>query len=293
MAITTNGSANYWGYATQIHNGTNFFASMDGYATWEDVAGYGFVEDGAFSINCEPSDPTEPQCLFNIAISVEPITRVILGDIDNTSSPVVDGSPALEDFTHIEGNLSQGATYEIALEGNTDGPFTNYFTAWIDWNQDGEWTADEMYEIGSINNSTGTDGKQAVGSITVPADAPLGATTMRVIKNFNSSPTDPCGTYNYGQAEDYTIIVDDEIGIDNVDKTAFSFYPNPAKDVLNITAERDIQSVIVFNVLGQQVLSTTDVAGGKVDVSALTTGAYMFRVTFENGGTETFKVLKE
>ncbi|MBK6884762.1 MAG: hypothetical protein IPH05_17865 [Flavobacteriales bacterium] len=30
---------------------------------------------------------------------------------------------------------------------------------------------------------------------------------MRIIKNYNSSPTDPCGTYNYGQAEDYFIDV--------------------------------------------------------------------------------------
>src|SRR5690606_27223805 len=79
-----------------------------------------------------------------------------------------------------------------------------------DWNQDGDLTdAGEMYEIGSITNSTGTDGQQAIGSIDVPADALEGTTLMRVIKNFNVSPTNPCGSYSFGQAEDYTIEVGD------------------------------------------------------------------------------------
>src|SRR5690606_20070503 len=214
-------------------------------------------------------------------------------DIDNTSSPVVNGSPALEDFTNIEGTVHRGSSYTVALEGNTDGNWTNYFTLWIDLNQDGEWTSDEMFEIGSISNSTGTDGKQATRTITIPAGTPMGTTKMRVIKNFGSSPTNPCGTYSFGQGEDYTIIIDDIIGVDDLNNTVFSYYPNPAKDVLNITADRDIQSVTAYNVLGQQVLNQKNIVNGKVDVSALTTGAYMFRVTFENGETETFKVLKE
>src|SRR5699024_2286199 len=277
----------------QVHNGTNFFASLDGYGTWEDVAAYGFFEDGAFSINCEASDPGEPQCLFNIAVSVEPISRVVLADIDNSSSPVVGGSPALEDFTSIQGNMSQGVTYDIALEGNTDGPYTNYFTAWIDWNQDGEWTSDEMYEIGSITNSTGTDGQQATGTITVPADAPLGEAPMRVIKSFGASPTNPCGIYDFGQGEDYTIIVNDDVGIDDQSDTVFTFYPNPTSGIVTIEANKDITSVSVMNILGQEVMATRNLNSGQVDISALATGTYMFRVTFENGATKTFKVIRE
>src|SRR5690554_7387276 len=150
------------------------------------------VNHAVFKLHCEVVTAPDPGCLFDITASVEPITRVVLAGIDNTSSAVVNGSPALEDFTHIEGTMGQGTEYDIALEGNTDGNWTNYFTVWIDWDQNGVWEADEMYEIGSITNSTGTDGQQATGTITVPADAPLGSTTMRVIKSFGSSPTDPC-----------------------------------------------------------------------------------------------------
>ncbi len=105
------------------------------------------VNHGVFKLHCEVVAAPDPQCLFDITSSVEPITRVVLADIDNTSSAVVNGSPALEDFTSIEGSMSQGVTYDIALEGNTAGDWTNYFTVWIDWDQNGEWEADEMYEI--------------------------------------------------------------------------------------------------------------------------------------------------
>src|SRR5690554_4980905 len=251
------------------------------------------VHHGVFKLHCDVVTPPDPQCLFDITSSVEPITRVVLADIDNTSSAVIDGSPALEDFTSIEGTMGQGEEYEIALEGNTGGDWTNYFTVWIDWDQNGEWENDEMYEIGSITNSTGTDGQQAIGTITVPADAPLGSTTMRVIKNFNTSPTNPCGQYSFGQGEDYTIIVEEGVGIDDQSATAFTYYPNPTSGIVNITANKDISSVSVVNILGQQVLVEKNLDNGFVDLSNLATGTYMFRVTFEDGSLETFKVIKE
>lgn len=58
MGITTNapGGLSYWHYTETVNNGTNFFGSLDGYATWEDVANYGFFVDGAFSI-CTSTTP--------------------------------------------------------------------------------------------------------------------------------------------------------------------------------------------------------------------------------------------
>ncbi len=144
-------------------------------------------------------------CIPTYSFNVEPITRVNVSDIDQSSSAA--STLPYEDYTSVEGNMMQGVSYPIALEGNTAGNFTNYFTVWVDWNQNGIFETTEMIEIGTISNSTGTDGQQAVGNINVPVDALTGATRMRVVKAYGSSPTDPCGTYGYGQTEDYTIIV--------------------------------------------------------------------------------------
>jgi hypothetical protein len=251
----------------------------------------GGIHHGVFKLHCEVVDPPDPIC-FDISDTVEPITHVVLSDIDKTSSAAIDGSPALEDFTDTEGNMVQGLAYDIAIEGNTNG-YTSFFTAWIDWDQNDEWEADEMYEIGSISNSTGTDGQQTIGTITVPADATLGSTTMRIIKNWDESPIDPCDVYLYGQGEDYTIVVKDELGVGDQSLTAFTYYPNPTSGVVNVTASKGISSVFVVDMLGKQVLVEKNLDNGLVDLSNLATGTYMFRVAFEDGSIENFKVLKE
>lgn len=141
---------------------------------------------------------------------VEPITLVEVAGISNVSDPVLDGSPAHEDFTAIEGDMEEGMSYPIALEGNTGGGFTNSFTVFIDWNQDGILdNASERYEIGTIFGSTGTDGQQATGNILVPAGVADGPTRLRVIKRFQASyATDSCTPGSgFGQAEDYTVNV--------------------------------------------------------------------------------------
>src|SRR5690606_15471888 len=145
---------------------------------------------------------------ITFTFDVEPITNVVVAGISNTSSNVINGSPAHEDFTLVVGTMEQGGSYSIALEGNTGGNWTNFFTVFIDWNQNDVLDdAGEIYQIGSIANSTGIDGQQATGTITVPAGAILGETRMRVYKNYNVSVTNPCLGTSFGQVEDYTIDV--------------------------------------------------------------------------------------
>src|SRR5690606_21801638 len=93
------------------------------------------------------------------------------------------------------------------LEGNTNGPYTNYFTVFINTDNENEWNSYETFEIGSINSSTGTDGQKATANITIPSDFEEGTYLLRVVKNYNSSPLDPCSAYSFGQGEDYTLLI--------------------------------------------------------------------------------------
>jgi len=150
----------------------------------------------------------EPYCAFNVTSNVEPITHVLFAGIDNTTSATVNATPALENFTTIIGSVAQGDTVPMALEGNSDGSFTNHFMVYVDWNQDGDFSdADESYPAGSITASTGTDGQQALSSIAVPGTALNGPTRMRVTKNYNTPTASACGSVAFGQAEDYTLLV--------------------------------------------------------------------------------------
>src|SRR5690606_10185933 len=146
----------------------------------------------------------------------EPISRVVFSNIDNSSSAETT-SPGHEDFTDMVANVTTGEVYQISVEGNTGGAWEDFISVFIDWNQNG--TLDdvgEVYEIGSIFDSTGEDGVQVLYDIPVPDDALEGETMMRVFKTYdvpNDSNIDPCAMdQNYGQVEDYTINVSTEGG---------------------------------------------------------------------------------
>lgn len=166
----------------------------------------------------------QPYCSVSFPSNVEPITLVNLTGINNPSDATVNGSPALENFLSVAGGaLSRTGVYTATVEGNTDGNFTAKIKVFIDWNQNGTFDADEGFALSDLTNSTGADGKQSTGDITVPADALLGATRMRVIKKFNSVP-DACNAAGYGQAEDYTVVVDSNPPPQpSADVTPFSF----------------------------------------------------------------------
>lgn len=251
-------------------------------------------EDGGqavFKLHCEPVTPPDDICIFDIDTNIEPITRVVFANIDNPSS--VNSSEALEDFTSIIAEVNVSETYEIAIEGTTDGDWIDFITVWIDWNQNGSYTdPGEMYEIGSIENSTGTDGQQAVGSITVPADAAIGMTTMRIIKSWGESPTNPCGIYGYGQGEDYSVNIN-QLGVKDMSNAEFSYWPNPVSDILNIQSKEQIKSFSVTGMTGQKLMSGNSVSNGKIDLTGLNAGVYVVQLNFANGQNKSFKVVKK
>jgi len=153
------------------------------------------------------SAPNQCYCPITFPSNVEPITLVNFSTINNVTSPALNGTPALENFTSIVANVNKGQVYPMTVKGNTDGNFTTIVTAYVDWNQDGDFDdAGETYPIGNIVNSTGTDAVQAVGNISIPVTALDGQTRMRVTKKFNTAAA-PCNNAGFGQAEDYTLNV--------------------------------------------------------------------------------------
>lgn len=159
----------------------------------------------AVSVGQNPA--TSCYCPVVFDSDTEPITLVNFANINNATSATVNGTPDLEDFTSIVGNVSKGQTYPITVKGNTAGNFTTHINVYIDWNQDGDFTdTGESYYLGTIVNSTGLDAIQATGNILIPTAALDGTTRMRVIKKFNTQATS-CNATGFGQAEDYTLSI--------------------------------------------------------------------------------------
>ncbi|KGO91575.1 GEVED domain-containing protein [Flavobacterium subsaxonicum] len=166
---------------------------------------------------CEAATPEpepEPLTFCNITVQwqVYPISSVTFAGIANTSASATstDLTLANQDFTTIEGNVTKGQSYPITLKGNTGSwaPQVCKFTVFIDFNHNGVLNdAGEVFEAGSIQGSNGTDAVQAVTNIAIPATALTGETRMRVIYNTTDFALDPCATYSWAQAENYTLNV--------------------------------------------------------------------------------------
>ena len=85
------------------------------------------------------------------------------------------------------------------------------------------------------------------------------------------------------------------LSVDDLYKTANTIkaYPNPVKDVLNITSFQAMDKVSVFNLLGQEVLKKSLHANeGTLDFSELPSGTYLVKVTADNE-VKTLKVIKQ
>ncbi len=83
------------------------------------------------------------------------------------------------------------------------------------------------------------------------------------------------------------------MGVSDMNSFDFTYYPNPVKDVLNISSQKAVSSISVYNLAGQQVINKADLSNGQIDVTALLPGVYVFRVTLEGNQIETFKIIKK
>ena len=84
------------------------------------------------------------------------------------------------------------------------------------------------------------------------------------------------------------------LGIDDVENNAsFTYYPNPVKNTLTLNAQNNIERVVMYNMLGQEVLSATpNKVDSELNITSLDSGAYFVKVTISNI-TKTIRVIKQ
>ncbi|MCP3927579.1 MAG: T9SS type A sorting domain-containing protein [Bacteroidetes bacterium] len=133
-------------------------------------------------------------------------TRVVFNTIDNAST----GTPAYSDYTAISTDVVKGQSYDLTVNVNTDGYFTELTKVWIDWNRNCDLSdSGEEYALGTTVNATDGSTSNSPLSITIPATATLGETKMRVSSAYHGGNTPftpaPCSNNFWGEVEDYTV----------------------------------------------------------------------------------------
>ncbi len=203
----------------------------------------------------------------------ERIGNVTFGTINNTST----GTAGYENFTSISTNVTRGMANTISITPVwTSTKYNEAYAVYIDYNKDGDFT-----DSGELAwTKTGSQTTPVTGSITIPSTATLGSTRMRVMMQYNSVPSSSCGSYTYGQVEDYTLNIlssgrGEDFNVENL-MTDIKLYPNPVRDILNIsnTTSEDYR---IFD-MGGKLINSGKLERGTVNVSSLTTGAYTIQI---------------
>lgn len=70
-------------------------------------------------------------------------------------------------------------------------------------------------------------------------------------------------------------------------------YPNPVKDILNVSYDKKITSINIYSMVGQQIISKEiNAKESKIDTSNLAVGTYLLKVNF-NDEVKTLKIVKK
>lgn len=142
--------------------------------------------------------------------SYEDIGNVTVSNLNNGYPLPVLSNPnatnGYSDFTTLAPVLlAPGVTYPISISQISASSSTSscYINVYIDYNRDGIFDAISENAFGGITSSSSTT---ISGNLYVPINASQGLTVMRVVLDRYTNAL-PCGTYTYGETEDYLVMM--------------------------------------------------------------------------------------
>ena len=165
----------------------------------DEVVALTVSEETEFTPYCIPA-MADPQA------SGDYLNNFSFADIVNNNS-----GDAADDYTYYDtltANVIAGNSYPVSLQtGGSTSLYAQQYRIWIDFNQDGVFSASE-----SVFNTTSSTTSSTVvtGTIQIPFTAKDGLTRMRVASKYSSVPgvNDSCtSTSDYGEYEDYNVMV--------------------------------------------------------------------------------------
>jgi len=216
------------------------------------------------------------------SVAYEYIDYVKLGSIARTSTADAGYYNGTATSTSLAAGSSQTISYSAGFAGTA---YSEYFKVYIDYNQNGVFTDAGEQVVSAAASSVATT---RTSTFTVPASAKNGSTRMRVVMS-DASGTSSCGSYSYGETEDYTVTITGGSSKTTIasrigGSAEYGVYPNPATDVLNVVVPADrmgnVVSVKVYDVRGAEMKQVA-FDGNQLNVSSLAKGVYL--LTIANG----------
>jgi valyl-tRNA synthetase len=198
-----------------------------------------------------------------------------IGATTSTFSYTISGvAPCLDDSSiatiGINEQLGQAVTLFCDLANSTPNSFA------FDWNNIGQTSFNFSYSI---------DGGPTITGNTIVSNYQIFGVTPGQSVTFTVQPV---GNLCYST----TTVNCDLLSAVDFESDTVKYYPNPFNDVLNLSFSQSIESIQIFNILGQQVFDTNHRAKDfQINLSHLSSGTYLVKA-ISNDSTKIFKVVK-
>lgn len=264
-------------YLSDLNSGDTYEFQVQSQCSEEDTS--------SFSASVEFT----PYCIASGESSEnEWIQLVQFGSINNESG----NNGGYADFSSWVTELQRGSDVEIGLQAGQLTNFPKYWNVWIDFNHNGLFTDSGE----NVLTTQADEDNLTLHQFNVSESALLGETLIRVSMKYNQE-SGPCETYTYGETEDYTVNIQEEINNDNFipinGKTStdisynqnLTIYPNPsATDIsLNLTSKLSGTKVSIIDISGNVLFASSFMSRMIVDISAFSNGVYIVQVETTTG----------
>jgi hypothetical protein len=277
---------------TALGNGTPTIS--DGTTTWP-VSATGVVTVGPYA--------SGSLVTLNLLHGSDGLCNLSLGDFDYTCAPVNDDCTTATIVASFPYTFTQNDA--VAATNNS-----GFITGCTNGMNDGLWykfdgnggditvtatPTDTVFDpqLGVYTGTCGSftcvgtvdDGFEGDPETYTIAGSVLGTTYYVNIGDYSGFTNNPEGNFD--------IDVTTTLSVDAFGTNGFSAYPNPVKNILNISNSTEISKVQVVNLLGQEmIVKSMNETQGQLDVSELSAGTYLVKVTSDNQ-VKTIKIVKE
>lgn len=207
-------------------------------------------------------------------------------DFTNTTTCSTNG---YNDFSDLEVTFSKTEANLLDVKIGY-GWYEESVSMWIDFNNNFIFEENEFFYIGEGTNTTLTK------SIEIPEYVQPGSYRLRLrlaTVGANHATWDKsCDVSQfYGETEDYTVNIVEKLGLNETYTSKVKLYPNPVKDILNITKMDKMSSLDVIDSSGKIVLR--EEGGEKLNLTRLKNGVYLVKIYYIDGSISTHKIIKE
>ncbi|KAB7730998.1 hypothetical protein F5984_09210 [Rudanella paleaurantiibacter] len=129
------------------------------------------------------------------------LNRLVVNSVQlSQNTGCASGATGYSQYTTVTTSLTPGTAF--AVSGTLiSSSFPEGVSIWLDLNRNGVFddAGERLFATPSLVFGSFS------GNLTIPASVTAGPMAMRVIVAYNATPADPCGSYEYGEAEDYQI----------------------------------------------------------------------------------------